>query len=186
MFFFSGDAGAGKSTAALELAEQRVAVGFPRPVYLSTGDALRERSVLEPGASFGPDELVARLVVEALQRGDREGVDVVVDGYPRKPHQVQEGFALVFVHAPRHQPSVEWLTISVEEALRRYKERGYRLSPRSGKIGPAGQRCPAGGEYSDDPTGVFRARREAHEPFLRETLEKLREFYPPRVKEWNK
>ncbi len=88
---FFGPPGVGKGTVASRLAEK---LGY---VFISSGDLLREnvrrgtelgaeaRSFMESGGLV-PDQLVTRMVLDALQGATR----VLLDGFPRTLKQAQE------------------------------------------------------------------------------------------------
>lgn len=161
--FVSGDPGSGKSTWARGLAE---AVGW---AYLSTGDELRRRGQAARLASepFGDDGLVRSIVEEAL----RGPPGCVVDGFPRKPEQVQ--LIEHWVRSWKVQARVVWFEASVGQVLARYSAAGYARSARSGKYGPRGEVCPAGGVYELPISEHYMEKRSGQEASLGATLELL-------------
>lgn len=168
VLFVSGEAGAGKSTAV----SSWVSRGVPR---LSVGDELRALGAVEPSRGFGDDDTVRSLVSAFLGMSLAPSV---VDGYPRRPHQVAEMLDILTGDGEvvPFRAEVWWFVLPVEEAVARYEARSFAWSPRSGKIGPRGASCPAGGVYSEPVGALFRRRRRQQELELALTLAELRQL----------
>lgn len=164
--FVTGDPGSGKSTIARQRAE---AIGVE---YFSTGDYIREVGLSRTikSGEFGPDEVVQMGVRKVLARTQAHGA--VIDGFPRRPHQVEELCAfqrqfVIDVH-------VLVFYIHPHDAIDRYLAQGYARCPECSAFGPAGEICPMGGMFSiDDVATYYVTRRAKQENELRVTLKNL-------------
>ena len=178
--FYTGDPGAGKSTAGLALSHgprtARRDGGHEVPV-LSIGHEIRHYAPQQlTGGHFGPEDFV-RGMVRGLwtTRGP-----VVVDGFPRRPLQVQD---VLYVHdriVSSGMPgvSIVWMSIDPDEAVRRYLAVGATACVECGNIAQHGRSCACGGVDTDPEVGKWYTRRrrlQSHD--LQSTRAELR-FHP--------
>lgn len=181
LIFLTGDPGAGKSTLARQLARE---FGLP---YLSTGDVLRQagHAAQLVDGDFGPDDVVLDAVRQFVAQNEW---DCIVDGFPRKAKQVDQAAEIAQAwhdtRMPGQDGDLDWrviyLTIDPDEAVKRYQRQGFRRSLESGKYGPAGDTCPAGGRYFvDDIHEHYPYRRQKQEPSLRNALTRMIELGIP-------
>ena len=88
MIIFFGPAGSGKSLQGQKLAEK---YGWE---WMSVGQMLRDRhdpeleKIMKTGALV-PDELVVKMMHEAMVEADEAGKGVILDGYPRDEWQAE-------------------------------------------------------------------------------------------------
>jgi len=173
--FVTGDPGSGKSTRAGIIATSEGTEVFSVGAFLN-GEVRAGR--MEPMASgnFGDDQLALHAVVHAILNHGH----TVIDGFPRRQRQVWEMLSLMKI-LPIQPWSIHICRISVEEAIARYLVRGFRRSAKSGKYGPEGGTCPAGGTYElDDIEDHYPNRRYLQELELAlavESIERLKSIY---------
>lgn len=166
IIFISGDPGSGKSTLGKSAAHD---LGYH---YVSTGDLLRTAgygSAIRDG-NFGPDDVVYGELRSLLGSG---GGGYVVDGFPRRMHQVEQ--TLELAHSRKSGVHVIWVSATPEVVLRRYEDAGAARCPRCSKYGPALSPCVCGGSFEQrDIPEHYAARRGKQEDELRDTLGALR------------
>jgi adenylate kinase len=161
--------------------------------HISTGDMLREhikagdaigrqvRGLLKAG-QLVPDELVNRMVIERIGRGDCER-GFILDGYPRTLSQAEMLTGLLDEHAIERQ--VVYLHVDQDKLVRRLTNR--RQCPQCGTlynvllappIVPG--RCNIEGARlvvrEDDREDVIRQRFEAYERQTRPVLNYFRQL----------
>lgn len=169
--FLTGQPGAGKSTWGRGVAD---AFGWS---YVSIGDRLRKSGYAAElvDRPFGPDEVVSEIVAGVV--GGPPGA--VVDGYPRKASQVFELERLRDLAGVAVR--VVWFEVPELTVLARYANAEYLMSPASGKYGPEGDTCPAGGVYSLPLAAHYREKRAGQQSALRGARSALEECGFPMV-----
>lgn len=167
ILFVTGDPGSGKSTEAKRAA---IVGGL---AYLSIGDAIRELGEAASIADgrWADDDLVDSIVLDFIAKNG----DCIIDGYPRKEKQA---FVLPVIQRELNtQVSVSWMSISIEDALQRYRDNGVRRNPKDHSYGITSDHTV------DDVPSHYRNRRERQAPDL-ERAKRALGYLGIRLKEW--
>ena len=117
MIILFGLAGSGKSTQGNILAEK---YGWR---WLSVGQVLRDTGRFDQTLREGglvDDNEVIRLMNKEIQRADDDGIDVILDGYPRDEYQAK----WVAENMADRIDGAIWIKISKEELWKRIELRG--------------------------------------------------------------